>query len=306
MAKLEEIVKAGPIGLAQIGVGGDIPEADAQKLIDLIVQSSTFMKLVSTAKSKEFIVPFSNLRIDGHVLQNVPEGLNPTETVGSNNPKSSVEIKLTNAFIDILFSVLFSAKGKTAQKEIQTQVVKQMSEDITTVGFVGTEWVERTSDITKINKGWITLAKESSDTGKVNANLHKDTDGNIVWENYLAALIATLPGKYKNKQSVKIIMNPADFDKYVHEMSAKNGGISFLIGGDVPSFMGYKIVQEYNMPEGHVLFSNPKNLLFGMNTNVKNDKTVNSKKRVLELTYTMGNGYGISVDKALVIGWDQG
>jgi len=304
---VEKIRKSGTIALTDIGIGGNIPEAAAREMVELLVNQDNILKIVTTHHADEYKVPLSNLDIDADVLVNVPEGQDPvtTDKTGASNPGKSIELKDTNSFLEMFFSTLRSAKGRKAQQKIQKKWIKKISDNIAKVGFVGTEYVANTRDITKINKGWVQTAKDYTGSHKVNAHDHKNVGDEIVWENFLKAIIKALPAKYKS-DSVELIMNPTDYESLVDEVAEKSGGINYLITGKIPSFKGYKIRKESNMPQGHVMFTNLKNLQYGINTSVTNQKDINSLKRVLTYVYGLANGYEIAVEDALVIAWDQG
>ena len=84
----EQLVKSGTIDLTKIGIGGKVPEAAARELLDLTVEDNAILKMVNVQRSDEAKIPVDNFDVADFVIQNVPEGTEPTEFVlGENKGK---------------------------------------------------------------------------------------------------------------------------------------------------------------------------------------------------------------------------
>ena len=84
----EQLKKSGTIDLTKLTPDGSMPKETTQKLIDLIVDMDDFLKNVSVHKGAEYKIPVDYFDVVDFVLQNLPEGVEPTAfSEGSNKGK---------------------------------------------------------------------------------------------------------------------------------------------------------------------------------------------------------------------------
>lgn len=298
----EQLIKSGTIDMSAIGINGALPEGPTQKLIEMIVNENPFLKQVNSKTSDEAKIPFNLFDIDSFALQNLPEGVEPTTRTGVANNGKFVECKPVNVFIQLYFSLIRSAKGKAAAKEWLEKVAKKMGENYVQVGFQGTSFNETSTSVASIRKGWIQLLKDSAKTNKVDVGPFM-TDGVISWVATLKAVVAAMPDDYKGS-SCKIFMNAADYEAYVIEIADKSGNGHILIDANAKTFLGYTIESRKHLASGTVLFTNPKNLLFGMQKKVEKYTEVKGTMRVVDYTYIAVPGWEIGVEAAAVLAYD--
>lgn len=301
----EMLVKTGTIDLTKVGIDGAVPVSSARALLELVVESTDFMKLVNVQRSDEAKIPVNDFDVDDFVLQNLPEGTEPTNFAAGSNKGKYVQCYPTNAFMELFFSTIRSATGKKAEKIFDAKLAKKVGENIIQVGFVGLSRSETTQLAAEINKGWVKLAKDNGYTNKVDYGPFVDSEtGKIGWIDYLTAVTAALPDKYKSKKTCKIMMNPSDHTEYVMELGKKDGNSAIVLSGLADKFDGYDIVEAPFLTSGEVLFGNPKNLLLGLQNKIERYRELKATARKVNYTFIVNPGYEIGCYDALVIGYD--
>lgn len=298
----EQLVKSGTIDLTKIGIGGKVPEAAARELLDLTVDDNPILKMVNVQRSDEAKIPVDNFDVADFVIQNVPEGTEPTEFVLGENKGKYIECKPVSAFMQVLYSTIRSAKGDAAVRKFDAKLAKKFGMNIVRVGFQGTNHQEVANTPENINKGWFQLLKDSDNSHKINVNNYK-TDGKTDWIEYLAAVVAALPGSYKSEECY-IFMNPADYEEYVKQIGKKDGNAAYLINSGIDKFLGYPICKARYLAAGSILFTNPMNLLVGLHNEIERQLENRPLARLVNYYYGLAVGYEIGVEDAAVIGFE--
>lgn len=299
----EQLVKSGTIDLTKIGIGGAVPEAAARELLDLTVDDNEILKMVNVQRSDETKIPVDNFDIADFVLQNLPEGSEPTAFAAGENKGKHIECKPVNAFMQIYYSSIRSAKGAAAVKKFDAKLAKKFGANLVQVGFQGTSHSDTSTSVTSINKGWVKLLKDSTHSHKVDAGTYMTDSVISNWRNYLTAVVAAMPAKYKSADCV-IFMNPSDYEKYVKEIGSLDGNSSLLINAGIKSFLGYPIKVARYVAENEIIFTNPKNLLLGLHNQIERQLENKPTARVVNYLYVVACGYNIGIDDAAVIAYD--
>ncbi len=298
----EQLVKSGTIDLNKIGIGNKVPEAAARELLDLVVEGNNILRMVNVQRSDEAKIPIDIFDISDFVLQNIPEGDEPTDFTEGKNKGKYIECKPVNAFMQVFYTTIKSSKGSAAVKKFDAKLAKKFGDNMVRVGFQGKNYQEVANTPENINKGWIQMLKESDDSHKINANLYK-TGNKIDWIEYLAGIVEALPDDYKSVENCVIFMTPADHEEYVKQIGKKDGNAAYLINAGANNFLGYKIVTVGYMTRGEVLYTNPMNLLFGLQNDIERKIEDKPMARVVNFCYGAGDGYKIGIEDAAVLGF---
>ena len=298
----EQLVKSGTIDLTKIGIGGKVPEAAARELLDLTVEGNEILKMVNVQRSDEAKIPIDIFDVSDFVLQNVPEGVEPTSFSEGKNKGKYIECKQVYAFMQVFYTAIKSAKGNAAVKKFDAKLAKKFGKNLVRVGFQGTNYQEVANTPENINKGWVAILKESADSHKINNNRYK-TGGKTDWIEYLTDVVAAMADDYKSVEECVIFMTPADHEEYVKQIGKKDGNAAYLINSGVGKFLGYKITEVGYMTRGEVIFSNPQNLLLGLHNEIERQLENKPLARLVNYCYGAGCGYKIGIEDAAVIGF---
>jgi hypothetical protein len=300
----EMLIKSGTIDLTKIGIDGALPEAAARDLIDLAVAEEDFLALVNVQRGDEERIPIDNYVLDAFVLQNLPEGVEPeTFSTGSNRGKF-IECKPSNAFMEVYYSTIRSSKGKKALQKFDKDLAKNFGSNIIQVAFQGQSYSATSTSVATINKGWVKRLKDSADSQKVDVGpFISGTTGKTGWVEYLTAVVAALPDMYKDYRC-HIFMNPADHEEYTKELGALTGESIILINSGVNKFMGYPIKDSRYMARNELIFTNPKNLLVGIQSQIERKVEDKPLARKVNYLFTLPFGFEIGLYEAAVIAYD--
>ena len=299
----EQLVKSGTIDLTKIGIGGTVPEAAARELLDLTVDDNEILKMVNVQRGDEEKIPVDNFDIADFVLQNLPEGSEPSAFTAGENKGKYIECKPVNAFMQVFYSTIRSAKGSAAVKKFDAKLAKKFGDNLVQVGFQGTSYNTTATTAANINKGWVKILKDSSYSHKIDCGNYMTGSNINSWVNYLGAVVAAMPAKYKSGECV-LFMNPSDYEKYVKEIGSLDGNSAILINSGVKQFLGYPIKSARYVAENEVIFTNPKNLLLGLHNQIERQLENRPLPRVVNYLYCIACGYEIGIDDAAVIGYD--
>ena len=89
---------------------------------------------------------------------------------------------------------------------------------------------------------------------------------------------------------------------YARELNAPITGTAMNADSPLRRFEGKAIEAHPDMPRGSVAFTPLKNLVYGISTDMRRDRSYHSRKRVLEYTFDIANDYEVAVKQAAVLG----
>ena len=295
---LVDAIKKGIITPETFAISGDLPHQQSRKFIDLVVKQDGFFQEVTREPMGRLKKDLNVIDIARRLLVRVPEGQRPIDSQWAGvlyKPKTlqALDVQL---FAKIGFSTLLDhSDDPKFEDRILEGFAKVFVNDLMDLGFNGTA-DDNSGGFLTLNKGWIAIAKESSATHKVTFSAGQ------TWTDKLDAVLTEMPDRFR--AGAAFVMNQADFDDYLDEMGAKQGGLQILITGKgADTFKGYRIIRHPMMPAGHLLLTNPVNLVFGYLTRVQRQRQVKPVERAVEYVFTIWCDYQIAVDEALVIGY---
>ncbi|MDO5643902.1 MAG: hypothetical protein Q4G26_16130, partial [Paracoccus sp. (in: a-proteobacteria)] len=143
--------------------------------------------------------------------------------------------------------------------------------------------------------GWVQILTDAAKAPKV--EIDPATDG---WVAGLRAIKDKSDTRFR-RNSV-FLMNEADADAYSREINAPVTGTAVNLDSPARRFEGHTIESHPDMPEGKVIFTPLKNLVVGIHTDIRRDRSYHSRKRVLEYTFDMAVDYEVAVKQAAVLG----
>ncbi len=300
-AQLIEVVKSGNIP-TDFAIGGTLAPDEARAFYSLVIDQSEFLKKISTLYGKKLTIPIKVTSLGSRVMVRVAEGSEPTSGQKAQSSQEGKNMLLLpmQIFYDLPFQAIEdNMDDPQFESKIANELAILFGNELLDLGTNGTDDDYTDSAWVELNKGWVHLAKNASNSAKVNTN--GDTDLLVS----LKKLVAAMPNKFKGPQA-EVILSPADVETYLHLIGAKTGGVQYLISGAVDTYLGKKISVNPFLTAGTYLYGNPKDLVMGLNLGIKKYRNVNTRKRCIEYTYDISADFELARDRAITIAWDQG
>lgn len=298
MGILAEFIK-GNISAEDVSVGGVLRPEAAQKFIDLVIEQSGFLKQITVERTKKLKKDINVLDIANRVLVRVAEGSEPTDAqkAGVINKGHTLSCLPVQLFETVLFSTIADNQDNPQfEDQLVGMFARKLANELEDLAFNGT--AETGESFLTLNKGFVQLAKDSSSTHKVDVGTLSSG-----YVNALKAVLAAQDTRFAS-QSV-LIMSPSDYDGYVLEIGNKPSGVAYIVQGDVPQFLGKRIITSPYMPSGTVLYCPLNALVFGICTDIERYREVRGTKRCIDYTYNINCDFAIAIDEAVVIGYDM-
>ena len=284
----------GLIGPEDLRTGGALTPQTANKIVSMIFKDA-FLSKVMTVRMSRLKRNIDAFDISGRQLVRVPQGSEPT---AAQTPSLSEHGCVLTALDVQLFPTLkldFLRDNKdnpNLLQEVEAGFNTRFTHELVDLGFNGTS--EGGGNFLSLNKGWVQIARESSDA--INTSFKLDAG----WREALQHITSRADDRYK-RDSV-LLMNVGDADDYAYELGGHVTGHALTAESPLRRFSGLPIEPHPYMPKGTVLFTPLKNLVFGMNTEIKRDRAYHSRKRVIEYTFDMAVDYELVIKQAAVLG----
>lgn len=281
--------------------GGELTPQGASKLISMIFEDK-FLAKITTERMLRLTKDVDVIDMADSQLVRVPEGEDPSD--GDLTGAEEFGCKLT-----ALEAQLFAKVKKSFLREnkdnpnllalIEKMFQTVLGRDLVKLGFVGVAddatGANRAAKFLRLNKGWLQIARKAGNTPKI--DIDPATDG---WVASLTQIVDAADARWK-ADSV-LLMNPKDASAYSREINAPVVGHETKTQSPANAFEGKPIECHPHMPEGSVLFTPLKNLVFGAHSDVQRSREYNNKARALEYVFDMAFDYEIAVKQAAVLG----
>ncbi|AUQ62338.1 P2 family phage major capsid protein [Phaeobacter inhibens] len=294
-------VSKGMIDAEDLRNGGELKPQAASRLISMLFQD-TFLTKITTERMTRLTKDVDVLDIMRRQLVRVPQGTDPD--AGQFGDAAEFGCKLTALDVQ-LFPTLtldFLRENKdnpNLLKEIETGFNTRLTTDLVDLGFNGiaddAAGADRAAKFIRLNKGWLQIMRDAANTPKI--DIDPATDG---WIASLRTIMDASDTRFRS--SSVFLMNEADADEYARELNAPITGSAMNADSPVRRFEGKPIEAHPDMPRGSVAFTPLKNLVYGVSTDVRRDRSYHSRKRVLEYTFDMAVDYEVAVKQAAVLG----
>jgi hypothetical protein len=295
-AQLYAVAK-GLVSPEDVRVGGTLRPQSASAIISM-VQEDTFLSKVTTERMGRLKKDIDVYDVLARRLVRVAEGSEPS----SAQIPDVDEYGCTLSALPVqLFPTLkLSTLQDNSDNPQFLQVVNGMfntafQNDLLDLGVNGVADDYAGSAFLKLNKGWLQVALDSANAPKL--AIDPATDG---WIDTLAAIRAQSDVRFR-PESV-FIMSPNDADAYNIELGKHVTGAAIIANSNAQGFLATQVVANRYMPDGSVLYTPLKNLVFGMHTTITRTGSFHPRKRAFEFTYDMSVDYEIAVKQACVYG----
>ena len=289
------------IGPNDLANGGQMTAQAASKLITMLFEDK-FLAKITTESMSRLTKDVDVMDIMRRQLVRVAQGNDPD--VGDTVDAAEHGCKLTALDVQ-LFPTLkldFLRDNKdnpNLMAAVESGFNTRLQNDLVDLGFNGVAddgaGANREAKFIRLNKGWVQILTESAKAPKV--DIDPAIDG---WKASLKAIYEASDARFRS-QSV-FVMNEADADAYAGELNLPVTGSAMDADSPLRRYWGKQIEPHPDMPQGKVMFTPLKNLVFGVHADIRRDRAYHSRKRVLEYTFDMAVDYEVAVKQAAVLG----
>jgi hypothetical protein len=302
---LTQIAK-GAIAPTDLSVGGVLEPDVARRFIDLLVDKSAFLKAITVQRTSKTEGYFKLLDIADQVLVRVAEGSDPS--AGQLAEPTRTDVPYANKYTQLFYQLLFSAiddnkDNPNFESDLENMFATKFSNELSLLGFVGVDDDYAASAFDHLNEGWMAKAEADAPLAQ-----QVNTAGMTTVKEYLDACIAAMPDTYKMAGQTTFIISRSDWETFCDELGAGASSVmaQILLDGKLPQYKGYPLMPVSQQSAGQVIFTNPKNLIMTMLTEIKRFREVRGTKRCIDYTFDLASDFIVGNPYAVVVAWDQG
>ena len=282
-----------------LGMAGALTAQQASTVLKLLFEDPFFSR-VTTRKMAKLTAEGKVLDIASRSLRRVAQGTAPTDDQkqGIDNFNYKLTAEEADLFVDIMYSFIWDNKDNpNLISEIESAFMTKIKAELVDLAFngQGADYTGDDADFLTLNEGWIKLAEDSDDTNKV--SIDPGVDG---WVTSLGAVLKAQEKRFVANSA--LIMSVTDHNNYALEIGKNHDASKYAIpDSKAGGFLTYPVISNMAVPDGKIMFTNPKNLVFGVNTDITKTREANNRLRVVEYTYTMNVDFEIAAKQAVVL-----
>lgn len=305
MTNSRSIIKKAAADTSALGAGGKMNAEQASKFITFMQDYSGFLKKINFIRMLKTTRDLDSLEVNKRALRRQKENTENPSTGEVTHKRRTLNAVGVIMPYDVTFQYMKeNIEGQSVNTKLAKMFAQQFANDTVELAFLGDE--SDSDNFININDGWIKIAKEDSDTHKV------DNEGGTDYlNNIFPALLDAMPTKYyslyteENKSKIKIFCSPAVNRKYKQQLQARNTalGDALITGGKNVSHDGFEIVPVAYIPDDVQIVTPYENLVYGIygqSLEVYHDV----KPRLTRHEYTLLADFDMEINNpdALVIG----
>ncbi len=141
----------------------------------------------------------------------------------------------------------------------------------------------------ELAKGWVKVAKDSASATKTT------TDKTTITER-LKVVVQNLHEDVKGGKA-EIYLSATDYDAYQLEVADAHPNSGALTNGGIDTFLGYKLKPNSNMEAGEYLATIPKNMVFGIATQIERNRWYDNEESALRYKFVVYCDYEFDIHK---------
>jgi hypothetical protein len=290
-------VAKGVVGPETIRFGGTlIPEA-ANTFVTMLFEDP-FLQRVTTRRMSRINAEGGVLDIPSRGLRTWPEGTEPPSTVSPTNHNYLLTAKPASLPMDLGYSFFIDNQDNpNFRTELETAFVSRIRAELTDLAFNGDEAAAAgpDHDFLVLNNGWIRLAEAAAAVQKVTID-----PVNEGWIDSYDRVLEKMPALYR--PMAEFIANTVDRDKYAIEIGQHVTGVSTIANERASALITYPVLANAFPPEKHVLFTNPKNLIYGVAQDITRAVEDRPRLKCFQFTWHLWVDFDIAVKAGAVLG----
>ncbi|WP_129596024.1 P2 family phage major capsid protein [Anaerophilus nitritogenes] len=280
----EIIKKAGIHTQGNYGASGLLNPAQSEKFIDMIMDSSEFLKKLRYEKKDRISGTISKLGVGSRLLRGKAEG---KDTISGNEvipvigdvPYQVEKMKLGTFMTEDWLEE--NIERENFEDHFMGKIASQIQVDLLDLAFNGDEDTSSSDldyEFLKLNDGYIKQIKKKGhvvDGATIN--------GGKFGKKYFYSLRRAVPKKYRNPKFRWICSDDTytDLSEYLSERPTALGDIAITKGERI-EILGTGFETVPNMPDDVILYAEPENLVIVYTKDIKHRKTTEGKEAVYE------------------------
>ncbi len=266
MMSNRSIISKAAADTGSLGTGGKMNAEQANQFIIFMQDYSSILKKINFIKMSKTTRDLDSLEVNKRALRRQLENADNPVTGEVTHKRRTLSAQGVIMPYDVTFQYMKeNIEGKNVNTTLAKLFAGQFANDTVELAFIGDE--TSSDDFTKINDGWIKIAKNDADTHKF------DTEGSTDYLNTVfPGLLAAMPTKYyslyteEDKSKIKILCSPTVNRKYKQQLQARNTalGDALITGGKNVSYDGFEIVPVAFIPDNTQIVTPYENLVYGI------------------------------------------
>ena len=145
----------------------------------------------------------------------------------------------------------------------------------------------------ELAKGWVKVAKDSTSSKKTTTNATSITER-------LKVVVQNLHEDVKGGKA-EIYLSATDYDAYQLEVADAHPNSGALTNGGINTFLGYKLNPNSNMEAGDYLATIPKNMVFGIATQIERNRWYDNESSSLRYKFVVYCDYEFDIHKYVTL-----
>ncbi len=306
LAKLLQMLKSGAITAPSLSLSGTLEVDVARRFIDRMVSMSGFLSRITTRKVSRTTGALKALTVSAQSTVRVAEGSEPSS--GQLVTPTRADNTYLNLPIQLFWQLLFSTiedeqDNPNFETDLEGIYAKAFANDLARLGFRGVNDDYAGSAWTRLNKGWLQVARDSAPAGQL-----VNTNGMTTVKAVLDALLEATPAQFKVQGTTAFIMSQTDFESHMLALGESSASVlaQILLDGKLPQYLGYPIIPDPQIEDGKIMFSDPLNLWLTMQTEIQRTREVRGTKRCIDYMFHLPCDYGIFDPNAVSFAEDLG
>lgn len=266
------------------GAKGLLNPEQSKKFIDMVQESSEFLKKTTFEKRRVKQGTISKLGVGTRLLRGFTENVDnvtgkEVNPVIGEIPYDVKKMVLGSSITEDWFQDNIEQKG--FEDHFMGMIAKQIQVDILDLAFNGDEAVNTTNpdyEFLKLNDGWIKQIKNRGH--KVDG---ASINGGKFSKAYFYALRRAVPKKYRTQAFRWICSDDTytDLAEYMSERSTQLGDLAIVSGGSM-KVLETPFETIPNFPNDIILYAEPKNFVTVATMDIKHRRTIEGKTALYE------------------------
>lgn len=278
------IAKGGVATTGNYGANGLFSPEQATKFIDMVMESSEFLKKINHEKKKKLEGTISKLGVGSRLLRGKVED---TDTITGKEVEPVIgEVPYACKKMTLGTSITEDWLEENIEEEnfeelFLKKIAEQIQVDVLDLAFNGdtaTATSDKDYEFLKINDGWIKQIK-----AKGNIVDGATINGGKFSKAYFYALRRAVPKKYRNNKFRWICSDDTytDLCEFLSNSPTALGDIAITQGKDI-KILNTDFDTVPNIPDDVIIYADPKNLTMVFTKEIKHRKTTEGKSAIYE------------------------
>ncbi len=279
--------------------GGQLTPEQAKKFISTVVDQSDMLKRISVQPMTANTFHIDVVEIASRQMRKATEGTDPGFTASVTIPRRSLSVVEVILPYDVSINFLEeNIEREAAERTLNEKFAIAFGNDLLDLAINGDE--ASTDAFLQINDGWLKIAAGDA---KVNSVTNTGTSDWLGTQ--FPAMLKALPAKYRrNPAELVFLVSPDVEEDYRKQLSNRATGLgdAYVTEARRAQYHGIDVYPAPFMPDNKQLLTSWKNLFVGIGRQMRVDRFLNARKRVIEYTITAKVDFNYAVSDLVVLG----